>query len=161
MPHDTATPDIANEIRIEPAILDDLPALVDMLMDLFHLEADFEPDRQKQEDGLRLLLEQPSRGRIFVLRNDHSLIGMVNTLTTISTAEGGFVLLLEDFFIHPRHRSQGFGHLILDYVIDYAKKKDFKRITLLTDKLSDESQRFFQKNGFNFSKMIPMRMPLD
>ena len=153
--------DLANKVRIEPATLDDLPALVDMLMELFELEADFEPDREKQENGLRLLLEQPSRGRIFALRNDHSLIGMVNTLTTISTAEGGFVLLLEDFFIHPAHRSQGFGHLMLDYVVDYAKKKDFKRITLLTDKLSEESQRFFQKNGFNFSHMIPMRMTFE
>ena len=153
--------DLANKVRIEPATLDDLPGLVDMLVELFDLEADFVPDRQKQEDGLRLLLEQPSRGRIFVLRNDHSLIGMVNTLTTISTAEGGFVMILEDFFILPAHRSQGFGHLMLDYVVNYAKKKNFKRITLLTDKLSEESQRFFQKNGFNFSQMIPMRMSLD
>ena len=153
--------DLANKVRIEPATLDDLPQLVDMLMELFEIEADFEPDRQKQEDGLRLLLEQPSRGRIFALRNDHSVIGMVNTLSTISTAEGGFVMLLEDFFIHPAHRSQGFGHQMLQYVVDYAKKKNFKRITLLTDKISEESQRFFQQNGFNFSNMIPMRMSID
>ena len=153
--------DLANKVRIEPATLDDLPQLVDMLMELFELEADFEPDRQKQEDGLRLVLEQPNRGRIFALRNDHSVIGMVNTLTTISTATGGFVLILEDFFIHPAHRSQGFGSKMLKYVMDYAKKKDFKRITLLTDKLSEESQRFFQDNGFSFSHMIPMRMYLD
>ena len=87
--------------------------------------------------------------------------GMANTLTTISTAEGGFVLLLEDFFIHPAHRSQGFGNQILDYVVEYAKKKDFKRITLLTDKISAESQRFFQMNGFEFSQMIPMRLTLE
>ena len=99
-------------------------------------------------------------GKIFVLRNDHRIIGMVNTLTTISTAEGGFVLLLEDFFIHPSHRSQGFGRLMLDYVIDYAKKKDFKRTTLLTDKISEESQKFFQANGFSFSQMIPMRFQI-
>jgi len=153
--------DLANQIRIEPAIMDDLPQLVDMLMELFELEADFKPDRQKQEKGLRLLLEQPRRGRIFVLRNDHSLIGMVNTLTTISTAEGGFVMILEDFFILPTHRSQGFGHRMLQHVVDYAKKKDFKRITLLTDKLSAESQRFFQNEGFRFSHMIPMRLTLE
>jgi len=152
--------DSANKVRIESATIDDLPELVDMLMELFELEADFEPDREKQETGLRLVLEQPSRGRIFVLRNDHNIIGMVNTLSTISTAEGGFVLTLEDFFIHPSHRSQGFGHLLLDHLVNYAKKKDFKRITLLTDKLSEESQKFFQANGFNFSQMIPMRMPI-
>ena len=37
-------------------------------------------------------------------------------------------------------------------------QKDFKRITLLTDKISEESQNFFSKEGFQFSKMIPMRL---
>ena len=40
-------------------------------------------------------------------------------------------------------------------------KKDFIRITLLTDKISEESQKFFKQQGFNFSQMIPMRMYLD
>ena len=50
---------------------------------------------------------------------------------------------------------------MLDYVVDYAKKKAFKRITLLTDKLSEESQKFFKANGFTHSQMIPMRMPVE
>jgi len=36
-------------------------------------------------------------------------------------------------------------------------KKDFKRITLLTDKISADSQHFFKKMGFEYSSMIPMR----
>ena len=148
------------ETRIEPATLDDLPALVDLVMSLFELEEDFEPDRNKQEHGLRLILEQPSRGRIYVLRTDHAIIGMVNLLFTISTAEGGFVLLLEDLVIHPEHRAQGYGTRLVDYVLDFARKKEFRRITLLTDKISEESQRFFQRFGFVESHMIPMRLPL-
>lgn len=139
----------------------DLPELVDLVMELFALEEDFEPDRQKQEHGLRLILEQPSRGRIFILRTDHTIIGMVNLLFTISTAAGGFVVQMEDVIIHPDHRSQGFGSLLLEYVIDFARKKNFKRITLLTDEISAESQRFFGKFGFKFSKMIPMRLMID
>jgi len=55
------------DLRIEPATLDDLPELTELLRDLFLQEADFQPDREKQMRGLRLILEQPSRGRIFVL----------------------------------------------------------------------------------------------
>lgn len=146
--------------RIEPASLEDLPELVDLLVELFTVEKDFEPDRVKQERGLRLILEQPSRGRIFVVRTDHRIIGMVNLLITISTAMGGFVLLMEDVSIHPDHRGQGYGSQLMDYVIDFARKKDFLRITLLTDEISAESQRFFQKLGFEHSHMIPMRLPL-
>ncbi|MCB1065642.1 MAG: GNAT family N-acetyltransferase [Verrucomicrobiae bacterium] len=145
-------------MRIEPATLEDLPQLVDLVMALFEIEEDFQPDRDVQEKGLRLILEQPSRGRIFVVRTDYQIVGMVNLLFTISTAMGGFVLLMEDVIIHPDHRGQGFGTQLLEYVIEFARKKDFKRITLLTDEISAESQRFFQKLGFRHSHMIPMRL---
>lgn len=150
-----------NQTRIEPATLEDLPELVDMVMELFTIEKDFDPDRTKQERGLRSILEQPSRGRIFVVRTDHQIIGMVNLLFTISTAMGGFVVLMEDVIIHPDHRGQRYGTRLMDYVIDFARKKDFLRITLLTDEISEESQRFFKKIGFEHSHMIPMRLPLD
>lgn len=152
--------DSSLETRIEPATLDDLPALVELVGSLLDLEEDFEPDRNKQEHGLRLILEQPNRGRIFVLRTDHAIMGMVNLLFTISTAEGGFVLLLEDVVIHPEHRGEGYGTRLVEYVIDFARKKEFRRITLLTDQISEESQRFFERFGFAKSHMIPMRLPL-
>lgn len=147
--------------RIEPATLDDLPRLVDLTMALFEMEEDFTPNRRKQERGLQFILEQPSRGRIFVARTDFEIIGMVNVLFTISTAMGGFVILLEDVIIHPDFRRQGYGSKLVEYVIDFAKRKDFKRITLLTDKMSEESQRFFEQLEFHHSSMIPMRLTLE
>jgi N-acetylglutamate synthase-like GNAT family acetyltransferase len=152
---------IATEPRIEPATIEDMPQLVELLVALFEEETDFRPDRVKHEQGLRLILEQPTRGRIFVMRTDHKIIGMVNLLFTISTAEGGFVILMEDLVIHPEHRDQGYGGQLLDYALRFARKKNFKRITLLTDKLSERSQQFFLDHGFHESGMIPMRVVFD
>lgn len=145
-------------IRIEPAVLDDLPQLVELLYDLFTMEADFLPDREKQERGLQLILENPGRGRIFVLRNDHFIIGMINLLITISTAEGGFVLLLEDLVVHRDHRGQGYGSKLLDYAVQFARGKDFLRITLLTDRWNAPTQKFYLARGFTESDMLPLRM---
>ena len=138
---------LASDTRIEPATLDDLAALTELVMELMDVEADFEPDRRKQENGIRLILEQPNRGRIFVLRNDHRIFGMVNLLFTISTAEGGFVILMEDFIIHPQHRGTGHGGRLMDYVMDFAREKNFKRITLLTDRISAESPSAYLQRG--------------
>ena len=151
-------PESVTEPRIEPATIEDMPQLVELLTALFSEEADFKPDRSKQEHGVRMILEQPNRGRIFVLRTDHQVIGMVNLLFTISTAEGGLVVLMEDVIVHPQHRRQGYGSRLLEYAINFARSKSFKRITLLTDKLSAESQAFFATHGFSFSSMIPMRL---
>lgn len=145
-----------SDLRIEPTTLDDLSELTELLMGLFAEEQDFTPNREKQLRGLRLILEQPSRGRIFVLRNHTKIIGMINLLITISTAEGGFVLLLEDLVIRKEHRGQGYGSQLLKHALDFARQKNFLRITLLTDK-PGESRKFYLKHGFVESGMIPMR----
>lgn len=144
------------DLRIEPATLDDLTELTELLYELFTQEADFTPDREKQLRGLRLILEQPSRGRIFVIRNERMIIGMINLLITISTAEGGFVLILEDLVVHRDYRHRGYGSRLLDYAMEFAKNKKFLRITLLTDN-PESTREFYRKHGFVESAMTPMR----
>ena len=144
------------ELKIEQATLDDLPELAELLKDLFTQEEDFTPNREKQFRGLRLILEQPSRGRIFVLRNEHKIIGMINLLITISTAEGGFVLLMEDLVIHRDHRRQGYGSQLVSHALEFARQKKFLRITLLTDRTGN-SRQFYFRHGFVESDMLPMR----
>lgn len=149
---------MSENLHIEPATLDDLTMLTDLLYELFSQEADFVPDREKQMRGLRLILEQPSRGRVFVLRGANKIIGMINLLITISTAEGGFVLLLEDLIVRRDYRGQGYGTMLLHHAVEFAKQKNFLRITLLTDKPDEDLKKFYLKNGFVESGMVPMRM---
>src|SRR6201995_4492515 len=149
-----------SDVSISPAIAEDLDELSDMLGELFSEESDFRPNREKQLRGLRLIFEQPNRGRVFVLRVDNQIVGMINLLFTISTAEGGFVLLLEDLVVHKEHRGHGYGSKLLDYAIEFARQKNFRRITLLTDRPELRSQSFFRKHGFYESPMLPMRLLL-
>src|SRR6476661_538468 len=96
-----------SDVAIEPAIAEDLDELSSLLGELFKQESDFRPNKEKQLRGLRLIFEQPNRGRVFVLRRDGAIVGMINLLFTISTAEGGFVILLEDLVIHKKHQGHG------------------------------------------------------
>jgi GNAT superfamily N-acetyltransferase len=145
-------------VVIEPATEADLDELSQMLGDLFAQEGDFRPDKDKQLRGLRLIFEQPSRGRVFVLRRNGAIVGMINLLFTISTAEGGFVILLEDLVIHKEYHGKGYGTKLLQHAIDFAKQKNFLRITLLTDRPENVAQEFFRHHDFVESSMIPMRL---
>ena len=145
-------------VVVEPATEADLDELSEMLGELFAQESDFRPDKDKQLRGLRLIFEQPSRGRVFVLRRNGTIVGMINLLFTISTAEGGFVILLEDLVIHKKYHGKGYGSKLLQYAIDFAKQKNFLRITLLTDRPENVAQAFFRKHDFVESSMIPMRL---
>jgi N-acetylglutamate synthase-like GNAT family acetyltransferase len=147
-----------SDVVIEPATAEDLDDLSTLLGELFSQEEDFRPDKEKQLRGLRLIIEQPNRGRVFVLRRDRVIVAMINLLFTISTAEGGFVLLLEDLVVHDKYRDQGYGSMLLEYAINFAKQKNFLRITLLTDRPEIRSQNFFKRHGFTESHMLPMRL---
>src|SRR5512133_1667862 len=145
-------------VVIEPATEADLDELSEMLGGLFTQEGDFRPDKEKQLRGLRLVFEQPSRGRVFVLRRNGAIVGMINLLFTISTAEGGFVILLEDLVVHKQYQGKGYGRKILQHDIDFAKQKNFLRVKLLTDRTQNVAQEFFRHHGFVESSMIPMRL---
>src|SRR5260221_6547454 len=145
-------------VVIEPATEADLDELSELLGELFSEEKDFRPNKQKQLRGLRLIFEQPNRGRVFVLRRDGAIVGMINLLFTISTAEGGFVVLLEDLVIHKQYQGHGYGALLLKHAIEFARQKNFLRITLLTDRPENMAQEFFRRHGFHESTMIPMRL---
>ncbi len=148
------------DYTIEPATLDQLPEITELLFDLFSEETDFEANREKQMRGVKLILEHPNRGRIFVLQKDGRIFGMINLLFTISTAEGGFVILLEDLVVHRQHRGMGYGSALLKHAIEFAKQKEFLRITLLAENDRHPSVEFFKKHGFYKSAMTPMRLQL-
>jgi len=152
---------VPSDVSIEPATIEDLSSLTDLVVDLLDLQDDFTPDPALQKKGIRHILEEPARGRIFVVRSQDRIVGMANLLFTVSTAMGGFVLIMEDVIIHPDHRGHGYGARLLESVIEFAREKDFKRITLLADKLSNESQAFFQQHGFHYSTLIPMRLIME
>ena len=147
-------------VTIEPASSDDIPQLAELLSALFTQEADFRPDPARQVRGLRLIIEQPQVGRIFVARESGSIVGMVNLLFTVSTAEGGLVVLLEDLVVRPGHRDKGAGSALLRHAIDFAEANGFARITLLTDRVNEQAIRFYAKHGFQLSAMVPMRLVL-
>src|SRR5947209_12194166 len=112
-----------SEVAIEPATLEDLDELSSLLGELFAQESDFRPDKKRQLHGLRLIFEEPNRGRVFVLRRDRTIVGMINLLFTISTAEGGFVILLEDLVVHNEFRGHGHVSMRMKHAFQFEATK--------------------------------------
>lgn len=154
-------PDVADGAVIEPADSRDLPALTALLGELFAREHDFTSDPDKQARALRLILAHPEKGRLFVVRAGGKVVGMANALFTISTAEGGPVVLLEDVILSGRYRGQGLGRRLVEHVLDWARGQGFRRVTLLTDDDNHGAQRFYECLGFAPSKMRVLRRRFD
>lgn len=144
--------------EIEIAIIENIKELGELLYQLFSNELEFIPDRQKQEKGLKEIINDPDIGEILILKFDKKIVGMVSLLYSVSTALGGKVAILEDMIIDKNHRKKGYGSYLLNEAIVFAKKRNCLRITLLTDYNNEIAIKFYNKSGFVNSPMIPLRL---
>ena len=142
---------------IDFATTDDLEPMADLLAELFTLESDFKPERRKQIAGLRLILENPDIGRLFVVRIDGRVAGMANALFTVSTAEGCRVVLLEDVIVKAAHRGSGLGRKLVEHILDWSAANGLPRVTLLADKDNAPALAFYERLGFEHSAMRVLR----
>lgn len=145
---------------IEPARYEDIPQLAELLEILFTQEADFQPDRSKQERALKMILDHPENGCILVLREGDRILAMVNLLVLVSTAVGGKVVLLEDMIVRPEFRGQGLGSRLLRKAIAHTEEQGYGRITLLTDRTNEGAIQFYGRHGFRLSAMVPLRLSM-
>lgn len=147
-------------MHVETATVSDIPALCGLLSVLFSQEAEFTPNPVAQRRGLARVIGNPEVGAVLVAKQGEQIVGMVNLLFTISTALGERVALLEDMVVSPAGRGIGVGTKLLSEAISCSRAQGCKRITLLTDRSNESAQRFYAKQGFVASSMVPMRLSL-
>ena len=148
-------------IEIRKATIGDLEKLIHLLNRLFSQDIEFEPDYDKQKNGLKKIIGNPEIGEILVLTIDDSIVAMVSLLYSISTALGGKVAVLEDMIVDEEYRKKNYGAELINEAIQYARNSNILRLTLLTDFDNDKAIRFYTNAGFEKSKMIPMRLILN
>jgi ribosomal protein S18 acetylase RimI-like enzyme len=143
---------------IRTAKLSDIPQLVELLKELFTIEADFDFDQEKQACGLNQLLNS-DKDCILVAQsiNDNKVLGMCTVQTLISTAEGGTVGLLEDLIVAADYRNQGIAAKLVAEAICWAKCQGLKRLQLLADQNNQPALNFYEKQGWKSTQLICLR----
>jgi GNAT superfamily N-acetyltransferase len=147
---------ISAEVVIRPARAADIPSLVGLLALLFTLEADFEVDADCQRRGLDMLIAHPL-SRIMVAEGDGRVVGMCSGQLTISTAEGGYALLLEDLVVDDDSRGRGVGRRLLDAVAGWAAGYGAVRMQLLADRGNDRALDFYHHLGWRSTGLFCLR----
>ncbi len=146
------------KILIRPALRDDIQQLCELLAELFSLESDFMPSREKQEKGLRLLLEQSSSlSVVLVAEQEGQVLGMCSVQTVISTAEGGPAGIVEDVVVHRDHRGQGIGASLLGSAMAWCTKQGITRMQLLADRDNAPALQFYFSRGWTGTGLICLR----
>jgi GNAT superfamily N-acetyltransferase len=145
-------------VIIRPARSGDIPRMADLLGELFSIESDFQPDRERQERGLNLLLAAPPGSAHVIVADLHgAVIGMAAVQITISTAEGGRAGLVEDVIVERKFRGKGIGSKLLESICDWSRDQDLKRLQLLADRDNHRALLFYHATGWSHTGMICLR----
>ncbi|MDK9694453.1 MAG: GNAT family N-acetyltransferase [Sulfurimonas sp.] len=148
-------------ITYRVACAQDVKELCRLLNELFTQEVEFTPDEASQERALAKIISDESIGEIFVASRDGEIVATVNILYTLSTALGAKAAILEDMIVDERYRGQDIGSSLMDFALKCIKAKGCMRVTLLSDDDNFKAHKFYEKQGFVKSTMIPFRKVID
>ena len=141
------------EVLIEKAVAGDAPLLAEMIKKLFDIEKDFKSDIANQINGIIMLIENEKAVVLKAVSGD-KIIGMVTGQLVVSTASGGYSVLLEDLFVDADFRLGGVGNALLKNLVTWANQKGALRIQLVADTSNSSAESFYTSMGFSPSRMM-------
>jgi GNAT superfamily N-acetyltransferase len=146
------------DITIRTAMPADIPGMCDLLQDLFSIESDYSPDREKQVLGLVILLNDPGGSSLVVVAvRGGAVIGMGTVQLVVSTAQGGAVGLVEDIIVRQDHRGNGIGSRILSHLSEWSRMRGATRLQLLADANNARALDFYNNKGWSVTGLICLR----
>jgi len=134
----------------------DIGAMAGLLAELFAIEADFEPDTEKQTSALAMLLESDT-AEVLVADIDGEVIGMCTMQRLVSTAEGGWSGLIEDVIVAEGYRGRGIGTLLLQGMTRRATAWGIGRLQLLADDGNSSAHDFYASRGWHPTGLHALR----
>ncbi len=143
-------------IEVRPAVPGDIAVLTTLLELLFAVEEDFHADAARQRRGLELMMNNPACC-ILVAEDEGEVIGMCSGQVTVSTAEGGLALLVEDVVVKSNRQCRGVGSRLLRALSNWAMERGISRLQLLADRNNKKALGFYQKLGWQSTSLIALR----
>lgn len=135
---------MADQVYIRPATNNDSDAVSKLVASVL-VEFDLPSERPGTDDDL-LDIEAAYNAQgthLWVLIENHSIIGTTALLRIDEqTCE------LRKMYLLPSVRGRGFGSKLVDFCIDEARARGFRRIQLETAEALTDAMRLYERRGF-------------
>lgn len=142
-------PFMNDSIFIRPAIVDDVPQILDFIRQLAEYE-ELAHTVVATEQMLRETLfgAHPAAEVVLVsLEENEPAIGFALFFTNYSTFLARPGLYLEDLFVVPEHRGKGTGKALLRYLARLAKERNYGRMEWSVLDWNEPSIAFYKSKG--------------
>ncbi|GAB1420770.1 hypothetical protein MASR2M15_08920 [Anaerolineales bacterium] len=125
----------------------DIPALLSLIQ-AFYKEDQHPYDEAHLRLAIQGLLEQPTYGQIWLIQLGQTRIGYLVLTVGYSLESGGKEGLLDEFYLEPAYRGQGFGRQSIDFLIRYCEEVDIKQIWLEVETHNETARSLYEHLGF-------------
>lgn len=136
-----------SDLSIREAHIDDIPAIILLMNQLFEMETGVTVNEQNQSRGLSILIAN-EKSAVIVAELEDKLVGMCSIQSLISTAEGGYTGWIEDMVVDQTIRQAGIGAQVLAFAEEWGKNSGFTRIQLLCDENNISGNTFYAKHNW-------------
>jgi ribosomal protein S18 acetylase RimI-like enzyme len=144
-------------VKIRRATTKDIPELLVLLRELFSIEKDFTFRSEVQERGLMTILDdQNALVLAAVDEGNGRVVGMLTVQRHISTAEGGYVGVLEDMVIRVEYRGRGIARLLMNEALQWSRRNFFRRLQLVADRDNAPALEFYRKGGWSGTNLVAL-----
>lgn len=125
----------------------DIPLLKEIMKEYYIFE-NLPFDGNSTEQVLRELIENNSKGRIWLLKNNSKVIGYLVLTFGYSMEYKGDDAFIDEFYIIENYRGKGAGKLALEFAEKICKSTGIKALHLEVEKKNTNARGFYRKNGY-------------
>lgn len=140
----------------------DIPRLEDLLYQVHGLHAKGRPDifipgcKKYTADQLREILSDPVNTPVFVAIADGVLVGYcfcIRQMQTAASMQKISTLYIDDLCVDAAMRGKGFGKILYDHAVEYARTNGYYNLTLNVWACNPSAMRFYEKCGLAVQKV--------
>ena len=89
---------------------------------------------------------------LIVISDEGVTIGFAFYNIAVGMESAGKYIWLNEMHIHSEYRSQGYGALLFDEIVDWCKRHNIVRIMGMADENEENTLRFYKKQGADIYK---------
>ncbi len=137
-------------ITVREARLDDSTLIVDFQQKMAMETENVRLDPTVLNNGLKRLLEDPSKGKYYVAEDDGEVVGCLMVTFEWSEWRCGTVLWIQSVYIRSSHRIKGVFKKLYEHIQSMVTpESEYRGIRLYVDKSNMDAQKVYEKLGMN------------
>ena len=133
--------------RIQPATLDDIPALI-RLMAEFYGESGYPLPEANARAAFTTLISTPHLGGVWIAWDRDEPAGHIVLTVSFSMEYGALRGFIDDLFVRPAARGRGVAGALIDAVVADAAVRDVRALLVEVGPVNDAGHRAYDKAGF-------------